>query len=150
MDLSLYQKTIGMNSNNISQGYMNDTIAHVNDMFSKSPSYRSVTVDGIHTDCIISRKKSSQLDMLFRPNSIVQMGSYVLLSGKTYLIMDVIENDIYPKAFLNLCNRDLKWKNNLNEVVEYKCFVNGSTYEEDLTKTLYTSDGELTVYVKFN
>lgn len=150
MDLTLYQKMIGANNSNMTQAYINDSINHVNDMFSKSPSYRQVKIDGVDSDCIINRKKSKQMDLLLRPNTIVSEGAYVDFKEDTYIVLDFIENEIYPKANASLCNRTLKWKASNGEVYEYKCFVKGATYEEDKTKTVYTSEGELIVYVQYN
>lgn len=151
MDLTLYQKMIGANNSNITQAYINDTIVHVNDMFSKSPSYRQVLIDGVESDCIINRKKSHQLDLLLRPSSLIDAGSYVEMKQSTYIILDFIENEIYPKANASLCNRFLRWKDGEGEIKEYKCFVKGTTYEEnDDTQIVYNSDGELTVQVQYN
>ncbi|TVX86074.1 hypothetical protein [Paenibacillus agilis] len=150
MDLTLYQKMIGANNSNMTQAYINDSISHVNDMFSKSPSYRKVVIDGVDSDCIINRKKSHQMDLLLRPNFTIDKGSYVVLGLNTFIVMDFIENEIYPKANVNLCNRSLRWKDSQGEIKEYKCFVTGTTYEEDDAKIVYNSDGELTVQVQFN
>lgn len=150
MDLTLYQKMIGANNSNITQAYINDTIVHVNDMFSKSPSYRQAKIDGIDSDCIISRKKSKQMDLLLRPSTIVSEGSYVDFKEDTFIVLDFVDNEIYPKASISLCNRILKWKLSNGDIKEYKCFVKGATYEEDKMKTVYTSNGELIVYVQYN
>ncbi|MGG4105152.1 hypothetical protein AAXB25_14645 [Paenibacillus lautus] len=150
MDLTLYQKMIGANNSNITQAYINDTILHVNDMFSKSPSYRQVLIDGVEADCIINRKKSHQMDLLLRPNSLIDAGAYVELNQNTFIVLDFIDNEVYPKANVSLCNRSLRWKDG-SEIKEYKCSVKGTTYEEnDDTQIIYNSDGKLTVHVQYN
>lgn len=150
MDLTLYQKMLGRNNPNMTQAIINDTIVHVNDMFAKSPSYRIVKINGVEADCIINRKKSKKIDLLLRPNSVVDLGSYVEIEDDTYLIVDSLDNEVYPKADVELCNRVLKWKDSTGIIREYQCSAQGETYEVDDTKVLYSSEGELKVQVQYN
>lgn len=150
MDLTLYQKMIGATNKSITDGYINDTITHVNEMFSSSPSYREVLVNGILSDCLISRKKSNKIDLLFRPRVIVDKGAYVTIGKDTFIILDCIDNEIYPKAYVELCNRSLRWKDDLGEIKDYKCLAKGTSYEEDDRRIVYNSDGELVVKVQYN
>lgn len=153
MDLALYQKMIGSNKN-ITQAYINDTIHHVNDSFTKSPSFRVAKQGVDEVDCIINRRKSKKIEFLFRPSTKIEIGSYLTIEDDCYLVDDAVDNEIYPKAFGMLCNRTLKWKNSSGEVLKYMCSISGSNYEEDTTKTtaksMYNSDGELTIKVQYN
>lgn len=150
MDLTLYSKMIGANNSNITQAYINDTILHVNDMFAKSPSFQVMDFDGVDTDTIISHKKSNVLDILLRPQSVLNKGIYASFEGDTYLITEFVKNEIYPKATVELCNASIKWKHSDN-VHEFKCIVKGNTYEKDDGNSfVITSEGEISILVQYN
>jgi hypothetical protein len=154
MDLTLYEKRLGATS--VSEAYKNDTINHINDIFSKSPTFKQVLVDGFAKDGIISHKEqSTELELLFRPQETINKGAYVEIDSDTYMIIDFIPNEIYPKAQLELCNSTLKWKDSMGNLKEYKCIVKGNVYEvkeneRTNNKYLITSDSELVVLVQYN
>lgn len=153
MDLSLYHKMIGANNSNVTQAYINDSAVHVNQMFNSSPSYRKILINGEESDGIIRRNKFNQVNFLLRPFQTVDIGSYVEAKGRTYIVQDFIENEIYPKAKTSLCNRFLRWKDDQGNIQEFKCAIQGTTYEEDEgenKKIIHNSDGELTVQVQYN
>jgi hypothetical protein len=153
MDLTLYQKMIGENNSSITQAYINDTITHVNDMFSKSPSFEQMKFDGVFIDTIISHKKSNVLDLLLRPQTSLNKGIYAVYETDTYLLTEFIANEIYPKATIALCNSFLKWKDDLGVVKEYKCVIKGNTFNNDQKKDvneLIASTGQIQVLVQYN
>jgi hypothetical protein len=151
MDLTLYQKMIGATNTSLTQAYINDTIVHVNDIFDKSPTFKQIQVNDTPTDCIINHtKKSTVLDLLFRPKSVLNKGMYVLIDSNTYMVTDFVPNEIYPKAIVELCNSTLKWKDSSGTLKEYKCIVTGSTYDENQDKQVFTSDSKLIVLVQYN
>lgn len=152
MDLSLYQKMIGENNSNVTQAFINDSAVHMNDLFSKSPSYRKIFINGVESDGVFRRKKFNQVNFLFRPFQLVDIGSYIDLEGRTYIVQDFIENEIYPKAHTSLCNRFLRWRDKQGDIQEFQCLMQGTTYKEDQggNKIIYHSNGELTVQVQYN
>lgn len=151
MDLTLYQKMIGATNTSVTQAYINDTIAHVNDIFGKSPTFKQIEIDGVQTDCILNHtKKSTVLDLLFRPQSVLNKGMYALIGADTYMITEFIPNEIYPKATLELCNSILKWKDSLGDIKEFKCIVKSDTYNSESDRQVYISDSELYVMVQYN
>lgn len=151
MDLSLYQKMIGANNTSLSQAYINDTIIHVNEIFDKSPSFKTILVNHTPMDCIVSHtKKSTILDLLFRPKSVLTKGMYANFESDVYLVTEFVPNEIYPKANLELCNSVLKWKDETGTIKEYKCVVKRDTYNEKEDRQVYTSDSELLAMVQYN
>lgn len=151
MDLTLYEKMIGATNTSATQAYINDTIIHMNDIFDKSPSFKQILIDGTQTDCIINHtKKSSVLNLLFRPKSVLNKGMYALVGADTYMITEFTPNEIYPKAILELCNSNLKWKDVSGVLKEYKCIIKRDAYTEKEDRQVYTSDTELLVMVQYN
>lgn len=149
MDLTLYQKMIGANES-VTQAYINDTIIHVNDMFSKSPSFKQMQFDSVDTDTIVSRKKSNVIDILLRPQIKVNKGIYTTYDSDTYLLTEFVANEIYPKATIELCNASIKWKDNTNTIKEYNCIVKGDSYKESDDSLVITSDGQVKILVQYN
>ncbi|ALA47843.1 hypothetical protein ABE137_12675 [Brevibacillus laterosporus] len=151
MDLSLYQKMIGANNTSLSQAYINDTIAHENEFFNDSPSFKTVLVNHTQMDCIVSHtKKSTKLELLFRPKSVLGKGMYINYKSDVYLITEFIPNEIYPKATIELCNSVLKWKDETGKVKEHRCVVKRDTYNEKEDRQVNTSDSELLAIVQYN
>jgi hypothetical protein len=149
MDLTLYEKRL--NATSVSEAYKLDTINYINDIFAESPSYKQVLVDGVQKDCIISHTdNSNELELLFRPQEILNKGMYVEIDADTYMITDFIPNEIYPKAQVELCNSSLKWRDSSGNLFEYKCIVKGTVYKDEINKQIFTSDSELTVLVQYN
>jgi hypothetical protein len=137
-------------SNSITQAFINDSIAQVNDDFDKSPSFKKIQLDGVQTDCIINHKKSNVLDILLRPQSVITKGLYVTFNTDTFLLTEFIANEIYPKATLELCNANIKWKDSANVVKEFKCIVKGESYKEVEDKLVVTSESEIAILVQYN
>jgi hypothetical protein len=149
MDLTLYKKVLG--SNSVAQGYIKDTILHVNDSFSKSPSFRQVEINGEMIDAIVSQvKKSTEIEFLFRPQTKFDKGVYVSIGQDIYLIKDFLPNEIYPKAKAELCNSSLKWRSSAGDLLEYKCVVKSSSFGERTERQAFILHSELIVLVQYN
>lgn len=150
MDLTLYQKMIGANKS-VTQAYVNDTISHVNDMFSNSPSFNRISLDGVDIDCILSHtKKSTVKELLLRPMTILNKGCYALIGSDTYIVNEFVPNEIYPKANLELCNSDLRWKDQSGNIHSYKCVVKASSFSETDDRQASILQSELVVLVQYN
>lgn len=151
MNISLYEKELGAST--IPEALTNGSIAYVNGIFDKSPSYKKVFVDGLETEVWLNHtKKYNELGVLFRPLTIFNRGSYVESNQDVYMLTEFIQNEIYPKGKLELCNSNLKWKDESQVLQDYKCIVKGSFYdEEEVAENLIIgSKAELKIIVQYN
>jgi hypothetical protein len=151
MDLSKYEKTIGYSS--ISESHIGSTIQNVNEYINNSPNLATVIVQSVEVECVINNsKKFGEKNILFRPQTKIDVGDYIGYNEETYLTMNTVPSEIYPKAEVKICNKSLKW--NLNSIlVEYPCVVSGEVYKEDTTtedSLVITHDADLVVYVQYN
>lgn len=150
MDLSLYEKMIGKGVESTSDAYVSDTIVHVNGIFNTSPSFKKIMVEDTLTDSIVSHtKKSTVLDVLFRPNTELNKGVYTLIESDTYIITDFVPNKIYPKAKVELCNSEINW-NEGNDTFSYKCIVKASSFSETDERQASILQSELVVIAQYN
>lgn len=92
----------GVNSTDSS---INKSKRIVNDKFYTSPSFVVVKLNGINTDSIVNEDTTySEKMIIFRPDTLVDIGSVVEYKGKKYLVMSFVDNEIYPKGELKFCN----------------------------------------------
>ncbi|MCP1159441.1 hypothetical protein [Bacillus infantis] len=76
--------------------------------FETSPSYKLVKVNGIDTDSIVyTDSQYDEQTIIFKPDSIVDIGSVVEFNEKQYLLISFFESDLTPKGELKLCNSAL-------------------------------------------
>ena len=84
---------------------VNKSKRSTNDQFHTSPSFYIVKINGIETDSIVNNTKNyDEKQIFFRPDVAIDMGSVVEYKDKPYLLMEFIENEVYPTATLKLCN----------------------------------------------
>jgi hypothetical protein len=48
-----------------------------------------------------------------------------------WLVVDIYDNDIYPTAYVELCNDWLRWKNITGNIVAYPCVAKGQKISLD-------------------
>lgn len=148
MDLTLYQSVIKHQS--VSEAFVNDTKSNINNIFLNSPLVKQCKIDGIDSESIISQAKDGKFKMLFRPDTIVDKGSYVEVGTDTFIIIDFNMNEIYPKGKSILCNSSLKWKDELGVVHDIKCNIKGDNISVEEDKLVVISDSKLVVTVQYN
>lgn len=131
MNLEKYKKRLqGSNSR---EGKMISTASHVNDIFSKTMSYKE---DVIHNkevkDAIINNtKKFDEKDILLRPYNTINRGDLIEYKDEVYLVIEAVQNEIYPKGKAKICNHLLSWLDGKNVLKEH-AYLSGSYYEQDL------------------
>lgn len=77
----------------------------VNYKFASSPSYTLVLVDDNKTEAIVTSKSEyNEKEIIFRPDTKLNIGAVVEFRDTNYLLMEFIERDLDPKGLLNLCN----------------------------------------------
>lgn len=100
-----YVHRLGAKGESLKETILNKSKRIANEKFSTSPSHYVVSVDDYKTDAIIFlNKDSNELDIHFRPDATVNVGSIVNYRNNNYLLIDFYENEIHPKGKLRLCN----------------------------------------------
>lgn len=77
--------------------------------FKDPPSFKIVKVNSVLTDVrVIEGNDDVNKQTLFLPDTVIDKGSLVELGvNDVWLIVDSIQNDIYPKAKMQFCNSTL-------------------------------------------
>jgi len=153
MDLNLYKKSLGFS--NMKEGFENEAEMQVNDSFNHSPSFKKVIVNNIEIDSIVNQGlKDNEMKILLRPKNYLNKGEYVTFDGDTYIVRTFKNNPIYPKGTLKLCNNVVKWRNEDGSIFEYRCVVEGETYEQEkkvrLVRNITSSESEVVITVQYN
>nr|BDD47807.1 hypothetical protein 8 [Bacillaceae bacterium] len=100
-----YIKRLSDKGTNLNEAKLNTSKRIQNDQFTTSPSYVIVKVNGVNTDSIVNEDtKYDEKVIFFRPDSLINIGSVVEYKGKNYLLMSFVDNEIYPRGELKLCN----------------------------------------------
>ncbi|MGG3892018.1 hypothetical protein [Metabacillus fastidiosus] len=103
--ISRYIKRLDNRGSDPTNAAINTSKRLQNDKFNTSPSFSVVLVNGHFTDSIVNNETKYDEKMIsFRPDTAVDIGSIVEYKVKTYLLISFIDNEIYPKGKLKLCN----------------------------------------------
>ena len=85
----------------------------------RSPSYKTVLIDGIEQDVIITSGDdftSKKINAL--PDEHITAGSMVDWNGKQWIItLEDEEDEIYQRGLMRRCNTYLKWQNTEGDIV---------------------------------
>lgn len=102
----LYRARLQANGSSEEQATINSTKQFVNDTFSGNP----IDIDGVIYDAKISNGELGK-DLLFKPNTVINIGSIATIDNQKYLINEFIPNEVYPKAKSLKCNNILQYNN---------------------------------------
>jgi hypothetical protein len=108
-----YNERLNAYGNSIAETYKNNAIRLVNDKFADSPFYANIPINGVNTDVRIVQSDDKIPDnktLLFKPQTVINRGSYAVIGNYTWMTTDFFDNDIFPKATIWRCNMQLKWK----------------------------------------
>lgn len=87
---------------------INRTKRYINSVFKDSPFSSIVVIDGLELDAIVvPGKDSTQKKIIFMPDEVVKRGAVVKFEDKTWILLDVDYNLIYPVGEMKLCNNQL-------------------------------------------
>ena len=156
LDLTAYKRML--NAESKGESMRNSTAEIANAKFDSNPAYVKVLYNGEEVECLYRHHKylSQTIYLTFRPFFIVNKGDYVEFKGKTYIVTDFIQNEIYPKAEITFCNNTLRWKDNFENIFEFPCFISGNSLVLDDAKYSNTnryvlrSDADIHVQVQYN
>jgi hypothetical protein len=128
-----YKRKLSAYGNSISTVTSNSTIQKINATFADSPFYRNITINGVNTDVRIVQNDEKTPDvktLLFRPQTVINRGSYAVIDSYTWMLTDFFDNEIFPKATIMRCNLLLKWKDKNGNLHQYWAVVKDISQRE--------------------
>ena len=100
------------------------------DTFKESQSYKTVYIDGKKYDARITTEARDSFKtgfgayaIEFRNKDKFRPGTYIQIENiynewDTWLLVDVVNDLFFPRHIIKKCNYNLKWKNELGEIIE--------------------------------
>jgi hypothetical protein len=86
--------------------------------FENSPAYKLITVNGVSTGVRTEKGKlSNEMTLLFKPGTVVNIGSFCVIDTVNWVVMDSQKDEIFPKAKITLCNETLTIKTGETETI---------------------------------
>lgn len=169
--LTEYRNRLRLMGSDVKTSTINSTKTSVNNAFTNSLFTDFIKVNGIQFEANITQKKeSSDKQVLFRPDTKIDIGSVVEIKGKSYLVIDFIGegiNEIYPTAKLKLCNSTFPIQSNKSQILvgtdsegrpiyqdTYEttylpCVVTDKLYVNNADEQLPLPEGKLLIIVQF-
>jgi hypothetical protein len=151
-----YKNRLSLTGQNESDAIKNDSINFINSSFKNSPTYRIIKVNGIDVDSrVLTGNDSNIIKILFRPDTLIDIGSNLVIEDKKWLITDVVNKVTHPKAEAQRCNEALKWKDNIGNIFNHPCVVTTSKYTVNALNagnrpSIENPEGNVYIYVQLN
>lgn len=132
-----YIKRLDDKGSNKTEALFNKTKFMVNNQFDTSPSFTVVKVNDVETDSIVNNMtKYNEKSVIFRPDTVINIGSVVDYKDKKYLLMSFIDDEIYPKGEIQLCNSTFPIKEKGQKILIGRDELNRPVYESDNDKVI--------------
>jgi hypothetical protein len=101
-----YKSRLNANGGNVKNSVKNATIDVINKSFTSTLGHLVIKLNGVDTDAIlIHSDKDAKKFLLFKPGVTVKHGDIALVESENHLILDVVVNEIHPKAEIKFCNQ---------------------------------------------
>jgi hypothetical protein len=145
-----YKSRLNANGGNVKDSVKNATIDAINKSFTSSLGHLVIKLNGVDTDSIlIHSDKDAKKFLLFKPGATVNRGDVALVEGENHLILDVIVNEIHPKAEIKFCNQTFTLSGAVTKtLVGYDDFGKPIYSETEGTPTIVPCIVEKSVYIE--
>lgn len=141
-----YIKRLDDKGNNKTEALFNKTKFIINNKFDTSPSFTVVKVNDIDTDSIVNNEtKYNEKSIIFRPDTLFDIGSVVEYKNRKYLLMSFIDDEIYPKGEIQLCNSTFPIKEK-----DKKIFIGYDDLKRPVYETIYGETVDIPCVVSMN
>lgn len=123
----------------------------VNTLAPGNPAYKPITIDGEDRYVIINSKDDYKIkEVVSMPGDYIPMGAYVTFRDQPWLVENTdIDDEIYSKAMMYLCDCALRWKDKSGVIHEYYGVAEDATkYSEGVDRTSYIKIGEFQLKIK--
>lgn len=103
-----YRSRINVQGSTVAEGFANQSKHIINSSFENSPSYYIVQINDQDVGVrLIDEDTSSKKSVLFRPDTLSNIGDLIFHKNHNWILTDFIDNDIFPKGSLEKCNYSL-------------------------------------------
>jgi hypothetical protein len=148
MDLNVYKRKLGATST--SQALVNATRRQVRSMFTNSPLYRTIILNGVEKGVRLSFEKDGEHQILLMPEEPISKGDIADIDGNKWLVFETVQDIAYPKGKIRYCNQSLNWTDSLGVSHEYPAIVTGKSYDLEEDKYMSLSEGQAIAIVSYN
>lgn len=118
-----------------------------------NPAYKPVTINGKKTHVTVSSKDDYAVkEISTLPGGKIPFGSDVIFRNMPWLVTSVdVDDEIYAKAKMQLCNCVLKWRDSDDVIHSYDGVAEDATkYSEGVESTQYLRIAEFQLKVKIH
>lgn len=164
-----FAKRMKRRGSNSTDATIRSSLRSANELFSTSPSYYKVEVNGEKVEAIVNRTRDySQKLVHFRPDYDIQVGSLVNHEDQMYLILEKDKDEIFSFATMEECNSTIKvqvgdkekilvgTESNGRPVYDYKtnykdepCIASDKYYTASANTALPLPDGKIDILLKY-
>lgn len=145
-----YKKRLQAYGANESDASINANVDLINTVFTKNPSYKSATINGINEDIhFLIGDNSLKGEVVFRPLKTYGVGTEIVIDSNTWLALDAFPHKLYPKVDVGLCNGSLKWDLS-GTIVSQPCHVQTYQYTLEYNQGISLPVGEIVIFVQSN
>ena len=145
-----YKLRIAAYGNSIEDAQVKSTIYNITQSFKESPTYKSLYINSVATDCrIIDTDKSYEKKLLFMSGVTKNIGDLAVIDNDYWLIVDTQSNEMFSKATIKLCNNTLKFYDVNNVLVSIPCIATNSVETLEDAKILFLPKDELKIIVPY-
>jgi hypothetical protein len=165
-----YKSRLNANGGSEKDSVKNATIDVINKSFTSSLGHLVIKLNGVDTDAILVHSdKDAKKFLLFKHGAVTNKGDIALVEGENRLILDVIVNEIHPKAEIKSCNQTLTLKGTVTQVdtgekdwrgdpiyetteestILVPCIVESKIYYNSTTEAINLPDGHVKVTIPF-
>lgn len=149
MDLNAYKRRLGATDS--SQALVNASIRQVESMFTNSPLYRVISLNGLDKGVRLSFEKDGEHQILLMPQEPIKKGDIAEIDGNKWLVVETVQDIVYPKGKIKYCNQSFKWTDSVGIPYDYPAVVTGKTYDLDKDDNYVNlAEGEAIALVPYN
>lgn len=118
---------------------------------SSNPAYKQIEVDGNRMNVVVNSQNDYTIkEIVTMPGERVPFGSIVTFSNAPWIVTSTdIDDEIYSRSMMYLCNCKLKWKGKDGIIYSYDGYAEDATkYSEGVEATQYLRIAEFQIKVK--
>lgn len=149
MDLKAYKRRLGTRTP--SEALVNASIQQIKSMFTDSPLYQEIKIDGLNKGVRVNYDDENQRQLLLQPNDSTEKGAIAEFDNLKWLVTEYKPDIVYPKAIVTVCNQIAKWNDGVN-FYEYPVVAIGKGYKLNETNMKYmrVAEGDITIKIPYN
>lgn len=132
-----YIKRLNDKGNTTKDKIINTSKRTINKQFRSSPSYKTIKINDNEIDCIINHTEDDEKkSIIFRPDSVIDIGSIIEYKNKNYLLISFTDDEISPNGIIQLCTQLFPIKEKGQKILIGRDELNRPVYESNDDKVI--------------